>query len=89
MPCIVAETTGYASQRLGLTFRVMDDQLRIFETASGSLLPTGQEWAARAEREAARADQEAARAEHEAARAEQALEENVQLRRQLEKLQGG
>jgi Uma2 family endonuclease len=56
---IVNPESGYQSL-LGLTFHVVDDTLRISETATGRLLLRPFEQAARAEQEAARAEQEAA-----------------------------
>ena len=67
--CLAPEQTGYAS-RLGLTFRAHEGRLRIFETASGHIIPTPAEMGLRAESEAERAEAEHQRAETEHQRAE-------------------
>jgi len=88
VPVLSPESVGYASPLLGLTFRVVDDELRIFETASGSLLETPQELYQRAQAEAQRAEAEAQRAQAEAQRADAAdrkAEEQKQRADRLEK----
>lgn len=89
LPVLTPTTTGYTSPSLNLNFRVVDEQLRVFDRER--LLPTPAEqakWAreesARAEREAARAEREAARAEREAARAQEAEAELSRLRALLQ-----
>jgi Uma2 family endonuclease len=66
------------SKVLGLHLERIGDQLRLWNPADGTRLPTPSE----------RANAEAERAEVEAARANQAEEENERLRRELERLRG-
>ena len=90
MPVLAPENRGYCSPLLGLTFRVVDGELRVFETASGRMLLNRAEQARQARQEAERADQEARRADQEASRAEQegrrAEEEADRARRYADKL---
>lgn len=68
VPVLTPESVGYESVQLGLTFRVVDNQLRIFETHSQRLLLNGRELGFQARQESQRADQESARADRLAAR---------------------
>ncbi len=90
VPVLAPENRGYCSPLLGLTFRVVDGELRVFETASGRMLLNRAEQARQARQEAERADQEARRADQEASRAEQegrrAEEEADRARRYADKL---
>ena len=52
---LVSESTGYRSEATGLEFRVVEGQLRVLDLATGRLLLSPSEQAARAEQEAARA----------------------------------
>lgn len=89
LPVLAPATTGYTSPYLDLTFRVVNDELRIFDL-QGHMLPTMAEhrsqseqaliWARQAQE---RAEQEAARAEQEAARAQRAEAELSRLRQLL------
>lgn len=54
---LVSESTGYKSEATGLEFRVVEGQLRVLDLATGRLLLSPSEQAARAEQEAARAQQ--------------------------------
>ena len=69
VPVLAPENRGYDSALLGLTFRVVNEELRIFETASGRMLLNPAEQARQARQEAHRAEQEAHRAQQEADRA--------------------
>jgi len=71
VPVLAPEAVGYESVQLGLTFRVLENQLRIFETHSQRLLPNSIELGHQASQQSKRAEQEAHRAEQEAKRAEQ------------------
>lgn len=78
VPVLTPEAVGYESVQLGLTFRVVDNQLRIFETRSQRLLPNSlelrlqaQQQSKRAEQASKLADQASKRAEQEARRADQ------------------
>jgi len=71
LPVLVPEEQGYASERLGLCFKVEGGELRIYEAATGRRLRTPAEQAQWAEQESLRAEQESLRAEQESRRAEQ------------------
>jgi len=90
MPVLVPENRGYNSPLLGLTFRVVDEELRIFENVSGRMLLNPAEQVRRARQEAQRAEQESQRAEQESQRAEQesqrAEQEAERARRYADKL---
>jgi Uma2 family endonuclease len=73
------------SKELGLHLERFGAELRLWNPADGTRLPTPSE---RANVEAERAEQEAERAEREAARAEQAEQENARLRHEIERLRG-
>ncbi len=79
---LVSETTG-------LEFRVVDEQLRLFEIETGRMLPTPRERAVEAEKKANESERKADEAEKRALEAETRVEqlaaELAQLRRQLEK----
>lgn len=62
LPHLVPEELGYESV-LGLTFRVVTGTLRIFETATGRLLPTPAEFGLKLEEERQRAETERQRAD--------------------------
>ncbi len=94
---LTPEITGYVSCATGLEFRVVDDQLRIFEGKGGPMLLTQREQADLTKREAARARKalarakkaealarrEAARAEQEAARADREAARAEALEKEL------
>lgn len=61
VPVLTPESVGYASPRLGLTFRVVDDELRVFETLSNRKLATPQESYLQAEEQRLLAERYAAR----------------------------
>lgn len=73
VPYLTPEGTGYASL-LGLTFKVVEDTLRIYETATGVLVPTPGEMrlSLKKEQEKVLAEREKAEAEREKAEAEKA-----------------
>lgn len=70
---LAPEEQGYQTG-LGLTLRVVDGVLRIFETESGQALKTPQEFAEQAEQERQRAEQERQRAEQERQRADKLVQ---------------
>jgi predicted ribosome quality control (RQC) complex YloA/Tae2 family protein len=87
------------SKELGLHLERAGVELRLWNPADGTRLPTpgeraniqaerAEQEAERAEQEAERAEQEAERAEQEAERARQAEEEIERLRREIERLRG-
>ena len=71
VPVLAPESVGYESSQLGLTFRVVDNQLRIFESQSQRLLLNGRELGHQAKQQSQRADQAARRADQAARRADQ------------------
>ena len=73
------------SKELGLHLERVGVELRLWNPADGTRLPTPGE---RANIQAERAEQEAERAEQEAERARQAEEEIERLRREIERLRG-
>jgi Uma2 family endonuclease len=81
---VLTPEAGYISSTTGLEFRVVDEQLRIFEPDGGPMLPTPSDLGVKADAESARAHAESARAEAESARAARLEEELRQLRAGLE-----
>ncbi len=63
LPVLVPEASGYRSRTLGLVFRELEGQLRVFDPVSGAPLKTPAEQALYAQEQAARAEEQAARAE--------------------------
>jgi len=70
-PVLLRADQGYDSPSLGLTFRVVEDQLRIFETATQRLVLTPVEQARAAEQQAIASEKLARAAEQQAMAAEQ------------------
>lgn len=86
VPVLAPESSGYDSPQLGLSFRVVNGTLRVFDTASNRLLPTPAEQAQRADQEAHRAEREAHRADQEARRADRQSKRVAQLEARLREL---
>lgn len=85
VPCLAPESSGYES-RLGLTFRVVDGTLKIFDTATGRALCTPRDLARLAEAATVQAEAESQRAEAESQRAEAESQRAERLAQQLRKL---
>jgi len=85
VPCLVPEHVGYPSL-LGLTFRVVDGVLRIFETESGQLLPTPSELTSRLLEQVQKVEAERQRAEFERQQAESERQRAARLAERLRQL---
>ena len=71
LPALAPEGQGYLSPALGLSFRVVDGELRVFDPATGALLLTPAEHARSAKEQARRAEEQSRRAEEQSRRAEE------------------
>jgi len=85
VPVLVPESTGYFSPSLGLSFRVIQDTLRVL-TIDGNVVPTPDERIVLAEEEQQRADQERQRADEQRQRAEKLSLRNQLLEARLREL---